>query len=150
MSNFIKISNYFIELRSAPDVLGQRSVIEKELTKLSIHYRAAKVSEEEIETVLAKTWAEDLEDLTDTEFLEALREVRRSSHYFPTSAEIREKADERRARAGREASSQEALPQTPTQISEVERKRNQRRAQEILKYVRGNRTTQPTLDEEDL
>ncbi len=52
-------------------------------------YPKARRTQEELE-VLAQVWGSDLDDLSDQDLDQALRQVRRTCRYFPNPAEILE------------------------------------------------------------
>ena len=111
--------------------MSKREQIQEELTKLAIAYPAAKRSMAEVE-ILADMWAEDLDDFSDREICRAVREHRKHSAYFPTSAEIRIQCEQiRRTRLPQ----QSQLPVRPTQLSEAERARNKERAGKIIRML---------------
>lgn len=107
--------------------------MKQELTKLSIAYPAAKRGADEVD-VLVDVWADDLEDLGDDEFKEAIKQARKHSTFFPTSADVLRHADDLRSKPRQHSGAQE-LPQTPSNISEEERERNKQKAREIREKV---------------
>ena len=107
--------------------------MKQELTKLSIAYPAAKRGADEVD-VLVDVWAEDMESLGDEEFREAVKQARKCSTFFPTSADILKHAEEMRSKWQKHSGATE-LPETPSRISEEERKRGQQRAREIREMV---------------
>ena len=114
--------------------------MKQELTKLSIAYPAAKRGADEVD-VLVDVWGEDLEGLADDEFKEAVKEARRHSTFFPTSADILRHADDLRSKP-REHSGATELPQTPSRLTKEERERNKQRAREIREKVAATKRIQ--------
>lgn len=57
------------------------------MAKLVIAFPQAGYNDIELD-VLADMWAEDLEDMSDQEFLARVKEYRKSSRWFPTSSEL--------------------------------------------------------------
>jgi hypothetical protein len=111
--------------------MSKRETILEELTKLAIAYPAAKRSMAEIE-ILADMWGEDLEDFSEREICQAVREHRKHSAFFPTSAEIRGHCEQIiRMRLPE----QSQLPEQPTQLSEAERARYKEQAGRIIRML---------------
>jgi hypothetical protein len=111
--------------------MSKRETILEELTKLAIAYPAAKRSMAEIE-ILADMWGEDLDDFSEREICQAVREHRKHSAFFPTSAEIRGHCEQiMRMRVPEQAQ----LPEQPSQLSEAERARNKERAGRIVRML---------------
>ena len=113
--------------------MPSKKILKQELTKLSIAYPAAKRGADEVD-VLVDVWGEDLEGLADDEFKEAVKEARRHSTFFPTSADVLRHADTLRSKPQQHSGATE-LPQTPSKITEEEREQNKRRAREIREMV---------------
>lgn len=68
-----------------------KKIVIQELEKLTIYYHQTKRSKAEIE-ILAEMWVEDMANLTDERFLNAVKAHRQSSEYFPTGKNIIENA----------------------------------------------------------
>ena len=113
--------------------MPSKKILKQELTKLSINYPAAKRGADEVD-VLVDVWADDLEDLGDAEFKDAVKQARKHSTFFPTSADVLKHAEEMRSKPQQHSGATE-LPQTPSRISEEERERNKQRAREIREKV---------------
>lgn len=72
--------------------------IQTALAMLVVHYGANK-DQDEME-VLKATWSDDLQDISDAEFVQAVREMRKRSRFFFTSADVLSVVYEQRMSAG--------------------------------------------------
>lgn len=82
--------------------------------------------------ILADMWCEDLEEFSEREICQAVREHRKQSAFFPTSAEIRGQCEQIRRILLPEHIQ---LPERPSQLSEDERARNKEQAGKIIRML---------------
>jgi hypothetical protein len=104
--------------------------------RLSLVYPVPQRGADELQE-LAKIWNQDMAGISDTEFVEAIQEHRRSSQWWPTVSEIVQRCEEQKKRAQRQ---RQFLPEDtgPVGLSDHERKRNQERVRALLREIGGN------------
>lgn len=116
--------------------MANQEEIYQELVKLSIAYPAAKRGADEIQ-ILQEMWIEDLEDVSDQEFKEAIKIIRKQNEFFPTSAQVRKIVFDQRQQSSLYSNDQE-LPQRPSFISEEERQKNLENAKKLKEQLAKN------------
>lgn len=110
--------------------MPSKETIRLELDKLTIAYPYPERGDAELD-VLAQMWSEDLGGMPDHEFRERIREHRRSSKWFPTSADLL--AIE--LSAPPENTRHQALPPTEGMVKEQAEK-NKRQVGKILDMLK--------------
>ena len=67
----------------------KKSILIKELTKLLVYYPQHKRSVDEI-SILSEMWLEDLSDISDDDFHQAIIKYRITHEFFPVPKDIRD------------------------------------------------------------
>lgn len=100
------------------------------MAKLVIAFPQAGYNDIELD-VLADMWAEDMEGMSDNEFMARVKEYRKKSRFFPTSNDILS-VDLSTANP----SEHKALPKIPKQLSEREVEKNKQEVGKILDMLK--------------
>ena len=107
-------------------------LIYTKLNELSIHF-LIRLSIDELE-VLVKTWHEDLGDLNDQEFDEAVNAVRSQNEFFPKTVQIRKKVDELRQQPRHSGHAE--LPTRPCKKNDEQIEKNKRYVRDLLSKLK--------------
>jgi len=110
-------------------------LIYTKLNELSIHF-LIRLSIDELE-VLVKTWHEDLGDLNDQEFDEAVNAVRSQNEFFPKTVQIRKKVDELRQQPRHSGHAE--LPTRPCKKNDEQIEKNKRYVRDLLSKLKQDR-----------
>lgn len=111
----------------------QKRIIVQELKKLAIYYPQVKRSPEEIIS-LTVMWYEDLSDISDQDFVTAIKLYRRDHGFFPVPKDIRE-CYRKICRDQKDRQDIKRLPFPEETSEEIERRKKFIRDLRILKKV---------------
>lgn len=111
--------------------MPDKNLILKELARLNLHYDSKKGPAEL--SILSETWSEDLEELSDKDFLEAVKLCRKRHDFFPKSSQVLKASRELAENPA--PSNAPALPEVPCRLSDEDLARNRSGARRILDMV---------------